>query len=222
MNDMADTPLLKIIMDAASTGILSVDALGIVRYCNAPASTALDFDVAGTVGQHVSDSYPKIGQHVSRCLETGKGQLGRHIRSAGKELVLDVTPIMEGEAVQGAVCCIKDMNEFEQAALQLESYKRLNKQFETVFNASSDGIWVLDNTGVVIDINKTAEKYIGVKAEEVIGKNIEYLVEIGTMDRAVTPEGPASHKQTEQAPGQPSAVCEQNPEICAGHRDTGF
>ena len=77
----------------------------------------------------------------------------------------------------------------------MESYKRLNKQFETVFNASSDGIWVLDNTGTVIDINSTAENYIGVKAEEVIGKKIEYLVDKGYMDRAVTPEVLASKRQ---------------------------
>jgi PAS domain S-box-containing protein len=102
---------------------------------------------------------------------------------------------LQGKTVDGAVCCIKDMNEFEQAALQLESYKLLNKQFETVFNASSDGIWVLDNTGRIIDVNSTAEKYIGIKAEEVIGKRIESLVESGYMDRAVTPEVLASKRQ---------------------------
>jgi len=90
---------------------------------------------------------------------------------------------------------MKDINAFEQAARQLESYKRLNKQFETVFNASSDGIWVLDNTGTIIDVNRTAQEYIGIKAEDVIGKNIEYLVENGYMDKAVTPEVLSSKRE---------------------------
>lgn len=192
---MADTPQLNTIIDAASTGIISVDAKGSILYCNAQASTILDYDVAGTIGEHIAVSYPKMTQPVNQCLETGETRLGRHIQTAGKELVLDVTPILEGAAIKGAVCCIKDMNEFEAAALQLESYKRLNKQFETVFNASSDGIWVLDNTGAIIDINSTAQNYIGIKAEEVIGKNIAYLVEKGYMDRAVTPEVLSSKRQ---------------------------
>ena len=192
---MADTLKLNTIMDAASTGIISVDARGSILYCNAHASAILDYDVAGTVGEHIAVSYPKMAKPVNQCLEAGETQLGRHIQTGGKELVLDVTPILEGAAIKGAVCCIKDMNEFEEAALQLESYKRLNKQFETVFNASSDGIWVLDNTGAIIDINSTAQNYIGVKAEEVIGKNIKYLVEKGYMDRAVTPEVLSSKRQ---------------------------
>ncbi|MEN8246749.1 MAG: sigma 54-interacting transcriptional regulator [Thermodesulfobacteriota bacterium] len=192
---MAVTPQLNTIMDAASTGVMSVDAQGSILYCNAHASTILDYDVAGTIGEHIAVSYPKMAQPVNQCLDTGEAQLGRHIQTDGKELVLDVTPILEGEVIKGAVCCIKDMNEFEEAALQLESYKRLNKQFETVFNASSDGIWVLDNTGAIIDINSTAQNYIGIKAEEVIGKNIAYLVEKGYMDRAVTPEVLSSKRQ---------------------------
>jgi len=192
---MTEKDSLSTIMNAASTGIMSINADGIIVYCNDQVSTILDFDVAGTIGEHVSTSYSKVALQVGQCLETGEARLGRHIQAGGKALILDVSPILEGGAVQGVVCCIKDMNEFEQAALQLESYKRLNKQFETVFNASSDGIWVLDSTGRVIDINSTAEKYIGVEAENVIGKRIEYLVEKGYMDRAVTPEVLASKRQ---------------------------
>jgi len=192
---MTEKVSLISIMNAASTGIMSINADGIIVYCNDQVSTILDFNVAGTIGEHVSTSYSKVALQVGQCLETGEARLGRHIQAGGKALILDVSPILEGGTVQGVVCCIKDMNEFEQAALQLESYKRLNKQFETVFNASSDGIWVLDSTGRVIDINSTAEKYIGVEAENVIGKRIEYLVEKGYMDRAVTPEVLASKRQ---------------------------
>lgn len=192
---MEDKSLLKTIMDAASTGIMSTDVHGSIQFCNAQASMILEVDVTATIGEHISASFPKIAQQVSQCLETGKVQLGRHIQTGGKELVLDVSPISKEQIIQGAVCCIKDMNEFEQAALQLESYKRLNKQFETVFNASSDGIWVLDNTGTVIDINRTAERYIGIEAKEIIGKNIEYMVENGYMDKAVTPEVLTSKRQ---------------------------
>jgi len=192
---MADYQNLKTIVDAASTGIISTDAAGRLQFSNEQASVILDNDVAATIGEHISESYPKMAPQVERCLKEGRAQLGKHIRSSGKKLIMDVSPIIEDNAVQGAVCCIKDVNEFERAALQLESYKQLNKQFETVFDASSDGIWVLDNQGTVIDINRTAQKYIGIKAEEVIGRNIEYLVDNGFMDKAVTPEVLSSRRQ---------------------------
>ncbi|MCG6908800.1 MAG: sigma 54-interacting transcriptional regulator [Deltaproteobacteria bacterium] len=188
---------LKKVVDAASTGILSTDGDGRLIFCNEQASAILCVDVSVTLGEPISASCPKMAQPVATCLATGDPQLGQHIQNEGKALILDVTPIRENNRVLGAVCCIKDTNAFQQkqAALQLESYKRLNEQFETVFNASSDGIWVLDNAGTVIDVNQAAERYIGIAAEDVIGRNIEYLVENGYMDKAVTPMVLSSKRQ---------------------------
>jgi PAS domain S-box-containing protein len=66
------------------------------------------------------------------------------------------------------------------------SYEYLNRQFETIFHSSSDGIWVCDGKGVVININKASETLNGICAEDVIGHNIKDLVARKVFDHSVT------------------------------------
>ncbi len=66
------------------------------------------------------------------------------------------------------------------------SFATLSRQFETIFNSSSDGIWVCDGKGVVININKASETLNGIRAADVIGHNIKDLVARKIFDQSVT------------------------------------
>ena len=44
------------------------------------------------------------------------------------------------------------------------SHEVLVRQFETIFHSSSDGIWVCDGSGVVININRASETLNGIRA----------------------------------------------------------
>ena len=55
---------------------------------------------------------------------------------------------------------------------QLSSKKAVKIQLETIFDASSDGIWVCDAQGIIIALNSASERLNDVKAEEVIGKHV--------------------------------------------------
>ncbi len=66
------------------------------------------------------------------------------------------------------------------------SYEYLNRQFETIFHSSSDGIWVCDGKGVVININRASETLNGIRASDVIGHNIKDLVARKVFDHSVT------------------------------------
>ncbi len=65
-------------------------------------------------------------------------------------------------------------------------YEILSRQFETIFHSSSDGIWVCDGNGVVININEASETLNGIRAEDVIGRNIKDLVKCQIFDQSVT------------------------------------
>ena len=65
-------------------------------------------------------------------------------------------------------------------------YEILSRQFETIFHSSSDGIWVCDGKGVVININEASETLNGIRAEDVIGRNIKDLVKRKIFDQSVT------------------------------------
>ena len=68
-----------------------------------------------------------------------------------------------------------------------ESYETLKMQLETIFNFTSSGIWILDGDGKVLNVNPVAQELIGVRKEDVVGKNIVSLAEKGVINEALTP-----------------------------------
>jgi PAS domain S-box-containing protein len=64
----------------------------------------------------------------------------------------------------------------------------LNAQLNAIFHASSDGILVCDSKGNILKMNEASEKLNGMKARDVIGKNVAHFVETGVFDRSVTME----------------------------------
>jgi PAS domain S-box-containing protein len=60
-------------------------------------------------------------------------------------------------------------------------------QFEALFNFATYGIWVMDGQGNVLKVNPAAEELIGIKAGDVVGRNIVKLAEEGIINEALTP-----------------------------------
>ena len=77
----------------------------------------------------------------------------------------------------------------------LSAYKDLSRQLETIFHASSDGIWVCDGEGKVINMNAASAKLNGCSEKQLIGKNIQELKAQGLFDRSVCLQVMASNKQ---------------------------
>jgi len=76
----------------------------------------------------------------------------------------------------------------------------LNKTLQAIFDSSSDGIWVCDGKGIILDVNRTAEMLNGVRAWEVIGKPVSYLEEKGLTYATVTPEVIRTGRRTSAMP----------------------
>jgi len=179
---------LEQIFDAASNGFIATDASGCIVFVNKQAEAILGFSRKNIIGASISEILPITGSLVNKCLETGKSQLGHHITGTSASLVVNVTTVRRDGRILGAVCNFQGMHEFEIAARKLESYRCLNEQLNTIFKASSDGIWVCDSEGKVIKINEASEKLNGIKAKDVIGKKVADLLSKGLFDRSATME----------------------------------
>lgn len=176
------------VFNATSNGVVVTDASGDIVHINQQAKKILGLGGKKHSGIFISELLPLTGPQVMECLRTGKPKLGHHIIGKKVDLVLNITLIRLGMQIQGAVCNFQEMKQFESSAKKLESYRCLNRQLETIFKASSDGIWVCDGKGKVIDINEASEKLNGIQAKHIIGKNVSDLVNNGLFDRSVTLE----------------------------------
>ncbi|WP_027362588.1 sigma-54 interaction domain-containing protein [Desulfospira joergensenii] len=59
---------------------------------------------------------------------------------------------------------------------------------DVIFNRSADGLLICDNTGRILRMNQAAERLNGIRAQEVVGKDVKTLLEEGQINRSATQE----------------------------------
>ncbi len=185
---MSAAPDFQLIVDSSCNGVISTDTEGKITYINNAAEKILGFRPGKVVQCPIQEIMPITGNLVLKCLKSREPQLGRHIIGKSVALIVNVTIIEKKGKLKGALCIFQDMHEFEETARQLQSHICLNNQFKAIFNSSSDGIWVCDSKGNVIDVNEASERLNGIKGVEIISKNVSELTKSGIFDRSVTLE----------------------------------
>jgi PAS domain S-box-containing protein len=176
------------IFNSTSNGVIAVDAKGDIVLINQQAATILQLDQKSVIGSQIKAVLPMTGRLMIKCIKSGKPQLGRHIVGQKISLVVSVTPITDDQGTLGAMGHFQKLQDFEDSAQQLESHRRLNVQLEAIFKSSSDGIWLCDGSGEILNINRASEKINDIKAKDVVSKNVREILEEGLMDRSVTLE----------------------------------
>lgn len=176
------------VLESMSYGIIVTDAKACIQWVNPQARDILKPSGLLKVGDPINRCLPLTGRLVERCLNSGEPQLGKHLQGKHVNIVVHVTCIKANRKIAGAVCSLDKVERFEETASQLDSYKRLSQQLSAIVDNSSDGIWVCDGNGTVITVNKASERLNGIRAEEVIGRNVSIMEEKGLVDRNVTPE----------------------------------
>ena len=62
------------------------------------------------------------------------------------------------------------------------------KYLQTIFDKSADGLMICDDKGHILKLNKSAERLNGIKASDVLGRDVKSLVKEGSIDRSATQE----------------------------------
>ncbi len=192
---MKVAPTCKEILDASSHGVIAADPKGIIIFANARIKEFFGLDPKEILGKHISEVLAGAASLVMASLASGTAQLGRHLEGNDRSLLLNITLIRKPTGIAGAVCSFQEMEQLESSARKLESYKHLNRQLHAIFQSSSDGIWVCDGQGMVININEASEKLNGIRAGDVIGKTVSEILAKGWFDRSVTLEVLETNRQ---------------------------
>lgn len=179
------------ILDSVSYAVVTMDLNCRVTYLNERAKVFLKGRGRDhyRVGIEAEAILPLAAPQARKAMQTEEFQRGDgRIVDRGDELFFEITPLMADGVMAGAVVSLQRPERFEELATKLDSHRRLVKQLQTIFDASSDGIWVCDGDGTVISINRASEQINGIRAESVIGRNVDTIVHSGMVDRSVTLE----------------------------------
>jgi PAS domain S-box-containing protein/TyrR family helix-turn-helix protein len=176
------------ILNASSHGVIATDPRGIILFANTQIEKLFGFHSGDILGTNINEILPSSASLVMTSLASGAPQLGRYVQGKDRSLLLNITLIRESDGIKGAVCSFQEMEQLEVSARKLESYKHLNRQLHAIFQSSSDGIWVCDGQGRVINVNEASEKLNGIKAADVVGKTVSEILSRRWFDRSVTLE----------------------------------
>jgi PAS domain S-box-containing protein len=156
--------------------MLAVDADGRVASAN-PAALALFGPEVASPGVALPLAHPELWQPLSRCLKLNAPTHGR-LDAAGRSLCLTAFPIVKLGRTVGATALFGDPGG--------DGHPAMDGRLRSILDSVSDGIWICDGAGVILDLNAASERLNSARAADYIGKNVSCIVAEGMVDRSAT------------------------------------
>ena len=179
---------MRDLLESAHNGVVAVDHRGRILVFNHAARTLAGLEPDEVVGRLMGDVFPQSWRDMQLILAGGPPQIGRRVNIGGATIIANRTALWHEGVIKGALSIFQDVGEFEKLAAELETYKELSEQLDVIIESSHDGLWISDAEGNVLRVNQASLAFAGLKAEDVIGKNMRDLVAEGQFDRSATLE----------------------------------
>ena len=169
----------KALLDAIPDNLtLQTPDLKIV-WANRGAAAGINKGVPELIGKHCYElwhgrSEPCLVCPVQRAFQSGKMEEDIVTTPDGRVWFLRGIPIKDEEGkVQNVVEMGRDITASQRAQ---EELRESEEKFHILVELSSDGIFLEDQYGNILDCNEAGARIYGYKKEEIIGKNIRDLV----------------------------------------------
>lgn len=170
------------VIDSSYNGIVAINADGIIFVYNPAAERILGCNKEEMLGKHVSCLDPANG--LLETLKSRKTSVGTKTTLNGFTILTNRTPLIyKGEYV-GAVGVFQDVSDLEKASHELNIYRNLSQELNTILESSYDGLYICDQNGRVIRVNTAWEKICGIKREFALSKTAKELVDEGWYDKS--------------------------------------
>ena len=178
----------KRIFDASYNGIVVIDKEGIIKVYNESAKRIFRESHSSFVGRHFSEIRPEAWPEFSEILKSGISQIGKKIILPEATIIANRSPIIEADEIVGVLSIFQDISEYEQIISELQSYQKLHRELEAIFESSYDGFYITDGKANTIRVNKSYERITGLSPDKLIGRNMNDLVTEKVFDNSVTLE----------------------------------
>lgn len=173
------------IVQSLAGPLVAVDADGRVAASNPPALVLFGRE-AVRPGAALPLARPDLWQPLSRCLADAAPAFIR-IETAAGPLGLRVLPIVRDGRTVGAVLAAE-----APAAGPLPA---LDGRLRSILDSMSDGIWICDGKGTILEINAASQRLNSIRAGDYIGKNVRCIVVERMVDRSATLDVLATRRQ---------------------------
>lgn len=175
---MKTEKVLEVLLESVYNGIIAIDKLGIINYCNKAARVMMGLN-ENIKGLPVEKIFPNT--QLLTVLKTGKPQHATKFTYGKKTFLTNRTPIIDNNEIIGAVAVFQEITDIEKISSELASVQELNRQLNAIIESVDDGILVLDEKGQITKVNKSLEKVTGLKSADYLHKDLDSLYEKGLL-----------------------------------------
>jgi PAS domain S-box-containing protein len=181
----------KTLLNASGNAIFVVDPSGTVVISNRRVQKALGL----FPGSLLPNTFPVLWPHAREVLEKGRRIRRLPLQTDHKSYLARLDPMIYKEAIMGVLGVLEDRTELEKTTRKMRSYQELSQELEAIISSSDDGLWICDGKGTILRVNAASERVNRLHAADVIGRNINELVEDGQIDVSVTLKVLQSHRR---------------------------
>lgn len=172
----------RTLLNSSQNAIFVLDPSGIVTISN----RRVQEDLGLFPGSQVTTMLPEFWPHAREVLEERRRLRGLQFQAGRNSYLARLDPMICRDAVIGVLCVLEDRTELEKTTRKMLSYQELSQELDAIFSSSDDGLVICDGKGTILRINAASERLNMFRAADVIGRNINELVEEGEIDISVT------------------------------------
>lgn len=164
---------LSFILDSTYNGIIAVDKNGYIVVLNESAKNLLNLS-EDVISRYILEVMPESRLPV--ILRTGIAELGQKIYLNDSICLCNMTPILKNEEVVGAVAVLEDITLLQRIVEEMSSVKNMRQVFQTVLEATHEGIVTVDKKGKIQFCNEAFCTFIKDSKKKLIGKDISSVL----------------------------------------------
>lgn len=170
------------VVTSSHNGMVAINNDGIIVVFNPAAERILGRNKEEMIGRHISEMDPAKG--LLETLETGTVSVGVKTIIFGRSILSNRSPLVfEGKTI-GAMGVFVDVSDMENITHELDNYKVLARELNTIINSSYDGLYICDKNGIVTRVNPAWERICGFPSEHIVGKTPYELVAAGLYNKS--------------------------------------
>ncbi|MDT3697890.1 MAG: sigma 54-interacting transcriptional regulator [Thermincola sp.] len=160
---------LNFVLDSTYNGVIAVDKDGYIVSVNKSALKMLDSN-ENLMGKYIQEIIPD--SHLPFVLQTGKAELGQKVNISERVCLANLTPILRGNEIMGAVVVFEDVLILRQMVEDMSSLKELRQVTQALLESVLEGAVIIDKVGIIEGCNDAFCQFINSDKEKVTGKYI--------------------------------------------------
>ena len=179
--------IFEAILDSVHRAVIATNTKGYIIHISEAARLLLGYEMEIVLNTtNYSDVDFDGWSVIKKVLETGRQQIPIYIERQKQSILINALPIIIGGEIQGAVGIFQLIDQHGKMIDQFKKNDELVRQIDAIIESSYDGIYVTDGKANTIRINSAYEKITGMKASDLIGRNMRDLVSDGIVSESVT------------------------------------